>query len=122
MNEALARSCGMTREELIGASIWEAVPLLREREAAFAAINNIPSIKAKAEFCFRWMESIESLNLALDNYPGTLIFVSHDASLEGLFDRTVRLAEINSVSFSGDGEPSPPAPLPQAGEGRQFRS
>jgi ATPase subunit of ABC transporter with duplicated ATPase domains len=24
------------------------------------------------------MESIESLNLALDNYDGTLIFVSHD--------------------------------------------
>jgi ATPase subunit of ABC transporter with duplicated ATPase domains len=24
------------------------------------------------------MESIESLNLALENYPGTLIFVSHD--------------------------------------------
>ena len=24
------------------------------------------------------MESIESLNTALENYPGTLIFVSHD--------------------------------------------
>ena len=24
------------------------------------------------------MESIESLNIALDKYPGTLIFVSHD--------------------------------------------
>jgi ATPase subunit of ABC transporter with duplicated ATPase domains len=24
------------------------------------------------------MESIESLNMALENYPGTLIFVSHD--------------------------------------------
>ncbi len=28
----------------------------------------------------------------------TLVFVSHDASLEALFDRTVRLAEINSVT------------------------
>jgi putative ABC transport system ATP-binding protein len=27
----------------------------------------------------------------------TLIFVSHDASLEGLFDRTVRLAELNGA-------------------------
>jgi ATPase subunit of ABC transporter with duplicated ATPase domains len=27
------------------------------------------------------MESIESLNTALENYPGTLIFVSHDVSL-----------------------------------------
>ncbi|OAL61433.1 hypothetical protein A6R74_14575 [Halomonas sp. ALS9] len=24
------------------------------------------------------MESIEALNLALENYPGTLLFVSHD--------------------------------------------
>ncbi len=38
------------------------IPDLSEREAAFAAINNIPSIKAKAEFCFRWMDSIESLD------------------------------------------------------------
>src|SRR3954465_8909108 len=29
-----------------------------ERAAAFAAIENIPSIRAKAEFCFRWMNSI----------------------------------------------------------------
>lgn len=28
----------------------------------------------------------------------TLVFVSHDASLEGLFDRTIRLAEINSAA------------------------
>ena len=27
----------------------------------------------------------------------TLIFVSHDAGLEGLFDRTLRLAEINGA-------------------------
>ncbi len=28
----------------------------------------------------------------------TLVFVSHDASLEGLFDRTIRLAEVNTAS------------------------
>ncbi len=28
----------------------------------------------------------------------TLVFVSHDASLEGLFDRTIRLSEVNTVS------------------------
>ncbi len=38
------------------------IPDLDEREAAFAAIENIPSIKAKAEFCFKWMDSIESLD------------------------------------------------------------
>jgi putative ABC transport system ATP-binding protein len=27
----------------------------------------------------------------------TLVFVSHDASLEGLFDRTIRLAELNTA-------------------------
>ncbi len=38
------------------------IPDLAEREAAFAAIENIPSIRHKAEFCFRWMSSIESLD------------------------------------------------------------
>ena len=30
----------------------------------------------------------------------TLVFVSHDASLEGLFDRTIRLAEVNTAQTS----------------------
>ncbi len=38
------------------------IPDLAEREAAFAAIENIPSIRHKAEFCFKWMSSIESLD------------------------------------------------------------
>src|SRR6476469_11081270 len=33
-----------------------------ERAAAFAAVENIPSIRHKAEFCFRWIDSIEHLN------------------------------------------------------------
>jgi ribonucleoside-diphosphate reductase beta chain len=37
------------------------LPDMAERELAFAAIDNIPSIKAKADFCFRWMDSIEGL-------------------------------------------------------------
>jgi ribonucleoside-diphosphate reductase beta chain len=37
------------------------LPDMAEREQAFAAIDNIPSIKAKADFCFRWMDSIEGL-------------------------------------------------------------
>ena len=32
-----------------------------ERNRAFAAIENIPSIRRKAEFCFKWMASIEDL-------------------------------------------------------------
>ncbi|MDR3621132.1 MAG: ribonucleotide-diphosphate reductase subunit beta [Paludisphaera borealis] len=38
------------------------LPDMAGREQAFAAINNIPSIKAKADFCFRWIDSIESLD------------------------------------------------------------
>ena len=32
-----------------------------ERAKAFAAVENIPSIRKKAEFCFKWMDSIQGL-------------------------------------------------------------
>jgi ribonucleoside-diphosphate reductase beta chain len=35
------------------------IPDMAEREAAFAAVENIPSIRAKAEFCFKWIDSIQ---------------------------------------------------------------
>lgn len=38
------------------------LPDPKERQAAFAAIHNIPSIKRKAEFCFKWMDSIDQLD------------------------------------------------------------
>ena len=38
------------------------IPDLAEREAAFAAIDNIPSIRQKAEFCFRWMNSMDDID------------------------------------------------------------
>jgi len=38
------------------------LPDMAEREQAFAAIDNIPSIKRKADFCFKWMDSIEALD------------------------------------------------------------
>src|SRR3954454_11693291 len=34
------------------------IPDHREREAAFAAIDNIPSIRQKAQFCLKWIASI----------------------------------------------------------------
>jgi ribonucleoside-diphosphate reductase beta chain len=37
------------------------IPDMGEREAAFSAVENIPSIKAKAEFCFKWIDSIQGL-------------------------------------------------------------
>ncbi|MDF3917929.1 ABC-F family ATPase [Salinicola salarius] len=48
------------------------------------------------------MESIEALNLALDNYPGTLIFVSHDREFVGsLATRIIEMKEDGIVDFSG---------------------
>ena len=40
------------------------IPDMTEREAAFAAVENIPSIRAKAEFCFKWIDSIQGLQRA----------------------------------------------------------
>ena len=37
------------------------VPDIKEREEAFAAIHNIPSIKQKGEFCFKWMDTVADL-------------------------------------------------------------
>lgn len=38
------------------------IPDHHEREQAFAAVDNIPSIHKKAEFCFKWIDSIQSLD------------------------------------------------------------
>jgi ribonucleoside-diphosphate reductase beta chain len=38
------------------------IPDHAEREQAFAAIHNIPSIQKKAEYSFKWMDSINELN------------------------------------------------------------
>ncbi|MFN2331556.1 MAG: ABC-F family ATPase, partial [Halomonas sp.] len=48
------------------------------------------------------MESIEALNLALENYPGTLIFVSHDREFVGsLATRILDMNETGITDFSG---------------------
>ncbi len=48
------------------------------------------------------MESIESLNSALGNYPGTLIFVSHDREfVSSLATRIIELTPQGVVNFSG---------------------
>ena len=48
------------------------------------------------------MESIESLNLALENYPGTLIFVSHDREfVSSLATRIVEVTSAGIVDFHG---------------------
>lgn len=48
------------------------------------------------------MESIEALNLALEHYAGTLIFVSHDrAFVSSLATRIIELSETGVTDFSG---------------------
>ena len=48
------------------------------------------------------MESIESLNLALENYSGTLIFVSHDREfVSSLATRIIELSPGGIVDFHG---------------------
>jgi len=51
------------------------------------------------------MESIESLNLALENYPGTLVFVSHDREfVSSIATRILELTPTGIVDFHGNYE------------------
>ncbi len=58
------------------------------RAKAFAAVENIPSIRAKADFCFRWMDSIQDLRRieTLDQRRRFLLnLVCFACCIEGLF-------------------------------------
>jgi ATPase subunit of ABC transporter with duplicated ATPase domains len=51
------------------------------------------------------MESIESLNMALEMYPGTLIFVSHDREfVSSLANRVLEITPEKIVDFGGNYE------------------
>jgi ribonucleoside-diphosphate reductase beta chain len=59
-----------------------------EREQAFAAINNIPSIQKKAEFCFKWMDSVQNLHEIRSDQDMRLFMLNltcFAACIEGLF-------------------------------------
>ncbi|MCP4000376.1 MAG: ABC-F family ATPase [Gammaproteobacteria bacterium] len=48
------------------------------------------------------MESIEALNLALENYPGTLIFISHDREfVSSLATRVIEITSESVVDYVG---------------------
>jgi ATPase subunit of ABC transporter with duplicated ATPase domains len=48
------------------------------------------------------MESIESLNIALEKYAGTLIFVSHDREfVSSLATRVLEVKEDRIIDFQG---------------------
>src|SRR4051794_31554450 len=64
------------------------VPDERERYEAFAAVENIPSIKRKADFCFRWIDSIHAvrrLDTAEQRTAFLLNLICFAACIEGLF-------------------------------------
>ncbi|MET0419331.1 MAG: ribonucleotide-diphosphate reductase subunit beta [Actinoplanes sp.] len=64
------------------------VPDERERFEAFAAVENIPSIARKAEFCFTWIDSIHSLRSLStkdDRRAFLLNLICFAACIEGLF-------------------------------------
>jgi ribonucleoside-diphosphate reductase beta chain len=64
------------------------VPDPEARARAFAAVDNIPSIQRKAEFCQRWIDSIrsfEELRTISDRRRFLLNLVCFAACIEGLF-------------------------------------
>ena len=64
------------------------VPDTTEREKAFDAVENIPSIKRKAQFCFKWINSIYSLNeIKTEEQRSEFLMnlISFSAAVEGLF-------------------------------------
>jgi ribonucleoside-diphosphate reductase beta chain len=64
------------------------LPDHKDRERAFSAIQNIPSIKRKAEFCFKWIDSInklETLKTKADRRQFLLNLICFASCIEGLF-------------------------------------
>jgi ribonucleoside-diphosphate reductase beta chain len=59
-----------------------------ERAAAFAAVENIPSIRDKAAFCYRWIDSIADLtrlDTRAERKSFLLNLICFAACIEGLF-------------------------------------
>lgn len=64
------------------------IPHPDDREKAFAAIDNIPSIQKKAQFCFKWMDSIHSLDklqTTEDRRKFLMNMICFATCIEGLF-------------------------------------
>lgn len=64
------------------------IPDVAEREQAFAAVENIPSIRQKAQFCLKWIDSInnlDSLQSKDDRRKFLLNLICFATCIEGLF-------------------------------------
>lgn len=64
------------------------VPDLKEREKAFQAIETIPTIRKKGEFCFKWIDDIQKIQrLETDEQKKKFLLnmMAFGAATEGLF-------------------------------------
>lgn len=64
------------------------IPHPDERAKAFSAIDNIPSIQKKAQFCFKWIDSINqltTLKTAEDRRKFLMNLICFATCIEGLF-------------------------------------
>jgi ribonucleoside-diphosphate reductase beta chain len=64
------------------------VPDEQERSEAFSAIERIPSLRAKALFCFHWIDSIHNLEAVRsdeDRRSFLMNLITFAAAIEGLF-------------------------------------
>lgn len=64
------------------------LPDPEQRHRAFAAVENIPSIRAKADFCFRWIDALRdtpTLQTRDDRRRFLLVLICFAACIEGLF-------------------------------------
>lgn len=64
------------------------IPDMDERQAAFAAVENIPSIKQKADFCFKYMSSLDGvseLNTKDERRQFLMNLICFATCIEGLF-------------------------------------
>ncbi|WP_413291553.1 ribonucleotide-diphosphate reductase subunit beta [Bdellovibrio sp. HCB337] len=64
------------------------IPNPDERAEAFSAIENIPSIKKKADFCFKWIDSIndfDTLETKEDRRKFLMNMICFATCVEGLF-------------------------------------
>jgi len=64
------------------------IPNHEERAQAFSAIDNIPSIQKKAQFCFKWIDSInelDTLETKEDRRKFLMNLICFASCIEGLF-------------------------------------
>lgn len=64
------------------------IPDQEERHRAFAAIDNIPSIQKKAKFCFKWMDSVQTMDQVRtleDRRKFLMNMICFATCIEGLF-------------------------------------